>query len=75
MTEFGDFRYDADSRFLYSGQEEVLLPPRVLAVLECLLERPGSVVSKKELLASEGVVFERAATQQMRPWERNPPGR
>ncbi len=44
MIEFGDCRYDSESRILYRDGEEILLPPRVLAVLESLLKRPGKVV-------------------------------
>jgi len=33
MIEFGDFHYDAESRFLYRGQEEILLPPAVSAAM------------------------------------------
>jgi DNA-binding winged helix-turn-helix (wHTH) protein len=52
MIAFGAFRYDAESRLLYRGDEEVLLPPRVVAVLESLLKRPGKIVPKEDLLAS-----------------------
>ena len=52
MIEFGPFRYDAESRCLYRGDEEIMLPPRVLAVLESLLKRPGKVVAKDAVLES-----------------------
>ncbi|HEX9699918.1 MAG TPA: winged helix-turn-helix domain-containing protein [Acidobacteriota bacterium] len=52
MIAFGAFRYDSESRLLYRGDEEVLLPPRVVAVLESLLKRPGKIVPKEDLLAS-----------------------
>lgn len=47
---FGQYRFDRTDRTLTGAQGEVKLPPRVLAVLECLLERPGRVVSKQTLL-------------------------
>ena len=52
MIEFGPFRYDAESRLLYRGDHEIMLPPRQLAVLESLLKRPGKVVSKGEIIGS-----------------------
>ena len=52
MITFGAFRYDSESRLLYRGDEEILLPPRVVAVLESLLKRPGKIVPKEDLLAS-----------------------
>jgi len=52
VIEFGPFRYDSKSRLLYRGEEEAPLPPRVVAVLESLLERPGEIVPKEEILAS-----------------------
>jgi DNA-binding winged helix-turn-helix (wHTH) protein len=52
MIEFGAYRYDSESRLLYRGDQEILLPPRVVAVLESLLKRPGKIVPKEDLLAS-----------------------
>ena len=52
MIGFGAYRYDSESRLLYRGDEEILLPPRVVAVLESLLKRPGKIVPKEDLLAS-----------------------
>jgi serine/threonine-protein kinase len=52
MIAFGAFRYDSESRLLYRGDEELLLPPRLVAVLESLLKRPGKIVPKEDLLAS-----------------------
>jgi len=49
---FGPFRYDPDSRLLYRKDQEVALPLRVAAVLESLLQRPGEIVAKDEVLAS-----------------------
>jgi serine/threonine-protein kinase len=47
---FGPFRYDRENRLLQREGREVALPPRALGILEHLLERPGAVVSKKELM-------------------------
>ncbi len=52
MIEFGPFRYDAATRILYRGTEEFILPPRLVAVLESLLKRPGTIVPRDEVLAS-----------------------
>ncbi|MCH7825649.1 MAG: winged helix-turn-helix domain-containing protein, partial [Acidobacteria bacterium] len=47
---FGPFRFDRSNGVLSSNGVEFPLQPRVLRVLEHLLERPGEVVSKQELL-------------------------
>lgn len=47
---FQGFRFETDSRLLYEGTREVVLPPRALAVLLCFLEQAGSVLTKDELL-------------------------
>jgi eukaryotic-like serine/threonine-protein kinase len=47
---FGPFAFDPHSRLLWRDGVEVALPPRVLAVLEALLERPGDVVARQALL-------------------------
>ena len=52
MIEFGSCRYDPESGILYRGDEEIFLPPRVLAVLESLLKRAGRVVVRDVLFAS-----------------------
>jgi DNA-binding winged helix-turn-helix (wHTH) protein len=49
---FGPFTFDPNSRLLRRGDEVVAVPPRVLAVLELLLERAGAVVPKQELIDS-----------------------
>jgi DNA-binding winged helix-turn-helix (wHTH) protein len=49
---FGPFRYDRASRLLRRDEMELPLPPRVLAVLDLRLDRPGQVVSKQDLLSS-----------------------
>ncbi len=52
MIQLGGCCYDPESRILYRGNEEILLRPRVLAVFESLLKRPGKVVRKEDLLSS-----------------------
>jgi len=47
---FGPFRYDSDSRLLRRNGHPVVAPPRALAVLSCLLEHPGEVMSKDHLM-------------------------
>lgn len=47
---FGPFRFYPDGGLLYRNDTETALAPRALGVLECLLDRPGRVVSKQELM-------------------------
>lgn len=47
---FGPFAFDPQSRLLWREGTEIALPPRVLAVLEVLLERAGQVVARQDLL-------------------------
>jgi serine/threonine-protein kinase len=47
---FGAFSFDAHSRLLRRGSLELPLPPRVLGVLEVLLERAGDIVPRQELI-------------------------
>jgi len=49
---FGDFRYDRTNRLLSRDGVQLALPPRVLGVLAQLVERPGAVVSKQQLMES-----------------------
>jgi Tol biopolymer transport system component/DNA-binding winged helix-turn-helix (wHTH) protein len=46
---FGPFRFSTGNG-LWRGNSEVPLPPRALAVLSALISRPGSVVSKQQLM-------------------------
>jgi serine/threonine-protein kinase len=46
---FGDFRYERGNG-LWRDDEEVPLPPRALAILDVLVEQPGAVVSKQQLM-------------------------
>jgi eukaryotic-like serine/threonine-protein kinase len=47
---FGPFRFDRANRMLSRDGVELPLPPRVLGILEHLVARPGSVVSKPALM-------------------------
>lgn len=47
---FGPFRFDLADKVLSRDGEEIRLPPRALALLEHLVERPQRIVSKQELL-------------------------
>lgn len=50
---FSEFRLDATNEQLWRGGQAITLRPKAFAVLKYLLERPGRLVSKEELL--EGV--------------------
>lgn len=47
---FGPFRIDLSDGSLWREDEEVRLPPRALGILLHLVERPGKVVSKADLI-------------------------
>lgn len=47
---FGPFTFDPPRRLLFREGTEVAVPPRVLGVLETLLDRPGDVISRQELM-------------------------
>jgi serine/threonine-protein kinase len=49
-VSFGAFTFDRSSRLLRRGATEIALPPRVLGVLELLVERAGEVVTRQELI-------------------------
>jgi serine/threonine-protein kinase len=49
-VDFGPFRFDRANRLLSRDGVELPLPPRVLGVLEHLVARPGSIVSKQALM-------------------------
>jgi serine/threonine-protein kinase len=49
-VSFGPFAFDRQSRLLWREGTEVALPPRVLGVLELLIDRAGQVVARQELL-------------------------
>jgi serine/threonine-protein kinase len=48
-VRFGPFAFDVQNRLLFRDEVEIPLPPRVLAVFELLLSRPGEIVSRQEL--------------------------
>ena len=47
---FGPFAFDRQSRLLWREGAEVALPPRVLGVLELLIDRHGQVVARQDLM-------------------------
>jgi DNA-binding winged-HTH domains len=49
---FGSYRLDPAHGQLWRGQHEVKVTPKALAVLCCLVARPGQVVTKGELFAA-----------------------
>ena len=49
-VSFGPFAFDRQSRLLWRDGAEVALPPRVLGVLEHLIDRAGQVVPRQDLL-------------------------
>ena len=49
---FGAFSFDRVSRILRRDDRELPLPPRVIGVLELLLDRPGEVVTKQALISA-----------------------
>src|ERR1700753_2953475 len=66
LYEFGPFQLDAESLLLLRGGEPVALGPKVVATLLALIECPGEVHSKDELLDRvwpEGFVEESNLTQ------------
>jgi DNA-binding winged helix-turn-helix (wHTH) protein len=68
IVHFGPFRADLSDGSLWRDSEEVRLPPRALALLLYLVERPGRVVSKSELVDAvwkEANVGERSLTEAM----------
>src|SRR5688572_21358618 len=60
-VEFGPFRFDHAERVLTRDGEEIRLPPRVVGLLQFLLERQGKVVSKQALI--DGVWSGTAVTE------------
>ncbi|MGD8818177.1 MAG: transcriptional regulator [Acidobacteriota bacterium] len=66
---FGDCRLDRAMGLLHVDGVEVWLPPKALAVLEYLVERPSAVVSRAELLAAawgESAVTDHSLTEAIR---------
>jgi DNA-binding winged helix-turn-helix (wHTH) protein len=52
LVAFGPFVFDRTNRLLSKDVTEVPLPPRVLGVLALLLDRPGQLVTKQELISA-----------------------
>ncbi len=50
LLAFGPFTFDPNSKLLRRGNTELAVPPRVLGVLELLLDRAGDVVPRQELI-------------------------
>ena len=48
---FGEFRFDPKGRVLFRSGEMVPLFPKAIEVLACLVENPGQVTTKEDLLA------------------------
>ncbi len=62
---FGDYRFDVESRRLWSGTREIRLTPKASDVLKVLVTRAGEPVSKEDLFAavwSDTVVSDDALT-------------
>lgn len=49
-VSFGPFAFDRESRLLWRDGAEVALPPRVIGVLELLIDRQGQIVARQDLL-------------------------
>jgi DNA-binding winged helix-turn-helix (wHTH) protein/predicted ATPase len=50
QTAFGEFRFDAANECLWRGSRAIPLRPKPFAVLKYLVERPGQLVVKQDLL-------------------------
>ena len=49
---FGSYRFELQTGQLWRGKQEVRVTPKAAAVLRCLTERAGQVVTKEELFAA-----------------------
>src|SRR4029453_14725358 len=47
---FGPFAFEPDNQLLRRGGEDIPAPPRVLGVLDLMLERAGDLVTRQELI-------------------------
>src|SRR6478752_9295517 len=47
---FGPFTFEPDNHLLRRGADQVAAPPRVLGVLDLLLERAGDLVRRQDLI-------------------------
>jgi DNA-binding winged helix-turn-helix (wHTH) protein/predicted ATPase len=50
QTAFGEFRFDPVNECVWRGSQAIALRPKAFGVLKYLLERPGQLVVKQELL-------------------------
>jgi DNA-binding winged helix-turn-helix (wHTH) protein/Tol biopolymer transport system component len=50
IVAFGPFTFDPNNHLLRRGAEELAVPPRVLGVLDVLLQRHGDLVPRQELI-------------------------
>src|SRR4030095_5314538 len=50
LFEFGLFHLDAEERLLFRGGEAVALPPKSFDLLLVLVENPGHLLEKEELM-------------------------
>src|SRR5262245_5121032 len=70
---FGQFRLDLRDERLWRGPEAIPLPPKIFAVLRCLVTQAGQLVTKDALLEAvwaETVVSEAVVTVAMRTLRR-----
>lgn len=69
VVSFGPFCVDRASGVLLKDGRGVRVPPKAMGVLLCLLERPGAMVSKEELLHAvwnDAAVTDGSLTEAMR---------
>jgi two-component system OmpR family response regulator len=60
VLEVGDLRLDRNQRRLWRGEVEIELSPKELTLLELFMRRPGTVLSRSELLdGAWDMAFER----------------
>src|SRR5215831_11662318 len=50
VIRFGAFRMDLRAGLLFRGREAIALRPKTWSVLQHLAERPGQLITKRELL-------------------------
>lgn len=50
VIEIGNLRFDSAARRLFIAGNEIAIPKREIALLECLIQRQGKVVSKETIL-------------------------
>src|SRR3954470_14397615 len=50
QISFGQFRLDEDNEVLWDGSRAIALRPKAFAALQYLLEHPGQLITKQQLL-------------------------